>query len=58
MYVYITAGTLVMIRLHKKALTAKKIEKFMWMKISFDMGKNGRHRPNSLSSRLIVVLRQ
>lgn len=37
MYVYITAGTLVMIRLHKKALTAQKIEKFMRMKISFDM---------------------
>ena len=60
---YIITGTLVMIRLHKKAdlmktiLTAQKIEKFMQIKINFDMGKKGCHRPND-HSRSIGVVRQ
>ena len=28
------------------------------MKISFDLGKNGCHRPSGLGSRLIIVVRQ
>ena len=60
---YIITGTLVKIRLHKKAdliktiLTAQRIENFMQTKINFDMGKNGRHRLSD-HSRSIVVVRQ
>ena len=57
-----TTGILVLIRLLKKAdlletkVNCTKIERFMLIKISFDLGKNGCHRPSGLGGRLIVVV--
>ena len=42
---HIITNTVVLIRLHKKVdlletkLILQKVERFMWMKISFDLGK-------------------
>ena len=37
---------------------AQKIERFVWIKISLDLGKNGCYRPCGLGGRSIVVVRQ
>ena len=58
----VTTGTVVLIRLCKKAdlletkLTARKIERFVWMKLTFDLGKDGCHRPSGLGCRSVVVV--
>ena len=60
-YVLLTTGTLVLIRLRKKQIDLmsikQKTERFVWTKISFDLGKNGCHRHSDLGGRLIVVVR-
>ena len=59
-YVCITTGTPVLIRIHKKAdlEETKAVHKtLMWMKINFDLGKSGCHRPCGLDSWLIVEVR-
>ena len=56
-YVYVTTGTLILIGLYKKVdLLQTKVNGtidrgFMRMKLSYDLGKNGYHRPNSLGNR-------
>ena len=42
----------------RQNLTAQNIERFVSMKISFDLGKNGRHRFRDLGSKLNAVVRQ
>ena len=37
---------------------AQKIERLVWMKISFDPGRNGGHMPSRLGGRSIVEVRQ
>ena len=60
---HITTGTLVLIRLYNKAelletkVNGTKIEKFMWTKISCDLGKNRCHRPSGLGSRSTAIVR-
>ena len=56
---------LVLIRLHKKAylywrwkLTAQKKERFVWTKLSSDLGKNGYHRPSAVHQLLWSAGRQ
>ena len=62
-YVCITTGTQVLIRIHKKAdlerdkSCAQNKQRLMWMKINFDLGKSGCHRPCGLDSWLIVEVR-
>ena len=47
-------GTLILTRLHKKAdllemtVNGTNIERFVQMKISFDLGKSGGHTPSGL----------
>ena len=59
-----TTGTVVLIRLHKKAdlidmkVNCRKNGKAHVDKNSFDLGKNVCHKPSSLGSRSIVVIRQ
>ena len=61
---HITTDTLVVIGLHSKAgctywkhkLTAQKVKKVLWTKISFDLGKNECHRSSGLGGRSIVVV--
>ena len=61
---HILTDTLVLIRLYNKAdLLVIKVdytnkEKFVQMKVSFNLGKNGYHIPSVLGGRLIVVVRQ
>ena len=61
---HILTDTLVLIRLYNKAdLLVIKVdytskEKFVQMKVSFNLGKNGHHIPSVLGGRLIVVVRQ
>ena len=55
---------MVLIRLHKKAdlremkVNVMKDRKLCADEISFDLGKNGCHRPSDSGSRGIVVVRQ
>ena len=56
-----TTGTLVLIRLHKKAdlkVNGMKDRKVRANEISFDLGKNEGYSCSSLGGRLIVVVRQ
>ena len=49
------------IRLHKEAgLLEMKVnwKGFVWMKISFDLGKNEHHKASGLGDRSIVAIRQ
>ena len=64
MHVYVTTGT-ILIRLHKKAdlCTENKNEWYKCRKVhvdknKFDLGKNGRQRPNNLGDRSFVVIKQ
>ena len=64
LYVCIATDSLVFIRLHKKVdlletkVNCMKDGRFMWMKIRFDLAKNGHHKLCGLGDRLIVVVRQ
>ena len=44
--------------LQKVKVNTTKIRKFVWMEITFILGKNGGHKPSSLGGRSIVVVRQ
>ena len=63
LFVHILTGTLVLIRLYNKTdLVVIKVdyineEKFVQMKVSFNLGKNGCLIPIALGGRLIVVVR-
>ena len=54
----------IMQNIHKKVnlqemkVNAKKQERFLWMEITFVLGKNKFHNPIGLGSKLIAVVRQ
>ena len=60
----VTTGTMVLIRLYKKAdlwetkIDATKNRKVHVDRKSFDLGKNGSHKPSGLGGRSIVIVRQ
>ena len=55
----ITNGTLILIRLHKKAvLLNAKVKSTEDRKVHVDENKNAHHRPSDLDSGSIIVVRQ
>ena len=64
LHVYITTGTLVLIKLHKKAdlleikINSTKDIKVHMDKLGFDLEKNGGHTPSSSGSRSTLAGRE